>query len=252
MKDNMEITYKLESFEGPLDLLVHLIEKNKIDIYDIPIVIITEQFLSYMETMDKADLDKVSSFIVMAAMLLRIKSKMLLPKEEVQQEEEADPRDELVERLLEYQMFKMLSSELKDRQLLAEQSFYKKKNIPKEVGDFKEKPDLDKLLENITLGRLKEVFEEVMKRSEEKLDPIRSQFGKIEKETISLSERMTELRQQLSIHSKLSFAFLLGQDITKPNIIVTFLAVLELMKLGSIHIEQEKLFGEIQIESIKG
>ncbi len=252
MKDNMEITYKLESFEGPLDLLLHLIEKNKIDIYDIPIVIITEQFLSYMETMDKADLDKVSSFIVMAAMLLRIKSKMLLPKEEVQQEEEADPRDELVERLLEYQMFKMLSSELKDRQLLAEQSFYKKKNIPKEVGDFKEKPDLDKLLENITLGRLKEVFEEVMKRSEEKLDPIRSQFGKIEKETISLSERMTELRQQLSIHSKLSFAFLLGQDITKPNIIVTFLAVLELMKLGSIHIEQEKLFGEIQIESIKG
>lgn len=252
MKDNMEITYKLESFEGPLDLLLHLIEKNKIDIYDIPIVIITEQFLSYMETMDKADLDKVSSFIVMAAMLLRIKSKMLLPKEEVQQEEEADPRDELVERLLEYQMFKMLSSELKDRQLLAEQSFYKKKNIPKEVGDFKEKPDLDKLLENITLGRLKEVFEEVMKRSEEKLDPIRSQFGKIEKETISLSERMTELRQQLSVHSKLSFAFLLGQDITKPNIIVTFLAVLELMKLGSIHIEQEKLFGEIQIESIKG
>lgn len=252
MKDNMEITYKLESFEGPLDLLLHLIEKNKIDIYDIPIVIITEQFLSYMETMDKADLDKVSSFIVMAAMLLRIKSKMLLPKEEVQQEEEADPRDELVERLLEYQMFKMLSSELKDRQLLAEQSFYKKKNIPKEVGDFKEKPDLDKLLENITLGRLKEVFEEVMKRSEEKLDPIRSHFGKIEKETISLSERMTELRQQLSIHSKLSFAFLLGQDITKPNIIVTFLAVLELMKLGSIHIEQEKLFGEIQIESIKG
>ncbi len=252
MKDDMEITYKLESFEGPLDLLLHLIEKNKIDIYDIPIVIITEQFLSYMETMDKADLDKVSSFIVMAAMLLRIKSKMLLPKEEVQQEEEADPRDELVERLLEYQMFKMLSSELKDRQLLAEQSFYKKKNIPKEVGDFKEKPDLDKLLENITLGRLKEVFEEVMKRSEEKLDPIRSHFGKIEKETISLSERMTELRQQLSIHSKLSFAFLLGQDITKPNIIVTFLAVLELMKLGSIHIEQEKLFGEIQIESIKG
>ena len=248
----MGIPVKLQVFEGPLDLLLHLIDKNKIDIYDIPIVIITEQFLSYMETMDKADLDKVSSFIVMAAMLLRIKSKMLLPKEEVQQEEEADPRDELVERLLEYQMFKMLSSELKDRQLLAEQSFYKKKNIPKEVGDFKEKPDLDKLLENITLGRLKEVFEEVMKRSEEKLDPIRSHFGKIEKETISLSERMTELRQQLSIHSKLSFAFLLGQDITKPNIIVTFLAVLELMKLGSIHIEQEKLFGEIQIESIKG
>lgn len=252
MKDNMEITYKLEVFEGPLDLLLHLIEKNKIDIYDIPIVMITEQFLSYMETMDKADLDRVSSFIVMAAMLLRIKSKMLLPKEESEQEEEVDPRDELVERLLEYQMFKMLSSELKDRQLLAEQSFYKKKSIPKEVGEFKEKPDLDKLLENITLGRLKEVFEDVMKRSEEKLDPIRSHFGKIEKETISLSERMQELRQQLSIHSKLSFAFLLGQDITKPNIIVTFLAVLELMKLGSIHIEQEKLFGEIQIESIKG
>lgn len=247
----MELTYKLEIFEGPLDLLLHLIEKNKVDIYDIPIVTITEQFLAYMETMDKADLDKISSFIVMAAMLLRIKSKMLLPKEETEEGEEIDPRDELVERLLEYQMFKVLSAELKDRELLAEQVLYRGRHIPKEVGDFKEKPDLDKLLEHVTLRRLKKLFEEVMQRSEEKLDPIRSQFGKIEKETVSLSERMQELEQQLSIHSKLSFAFLLEQNRTKPHIIVTFLAVLELMKLGSIHIEQSQLFGEIQIESIK-
>lgn len=246
-----ELTYKLEVFEGPLDLLLHLIEKNKIDIYDIPIVMITEQFLAYMETMDKADPDKMSSFIVMAAMLLRMKSKMLLPREEKEDGEEIDPREELVQRLLEYQKFKMLSYELKDRQIMAGQVLYREKKIPKEVGDFKEEPNLDDMLQGITLTRLQRVFEEVMRRSEEKIDRVRSGFGKIEKEPITLSERMQELEQQLLEKTEVSFTYLLGRERTKLNRIVTFLAILELMKMGSIRIVQEHIFDEIQIQSIK-
>lgn len=246
----MEITYKLEAFEGPLDLLLHLIEKHKIDIYDIPIVMITEQFLACMKTMDSDDPDKVSSFIVMAAMLLRIKSKMLLPKEETQEGEETDPREELVQRLLEYQKFKVLSYELKDRQLTAERVLYRKKNIPKEIGEFKDEPNLDEMLEGLTLTKLQAVFEEIMRRSEEKIDPVRSRFGRIEKEPISLSERMRELECQLAVSPSLSFTRLLGEEKTKLNIIVTFLAVLELMKTGSIHIIQEHIFDEIQVQKM--
>ncbi|MEG1575776.1 MAG: segregation/condensation protein A, partial [Clostridium sp.] len=101
----MEISYKLENFEGPLDLLLHLIEKNKVSIYDIPIVLITEQYLAYVSHMEKQDLDVVSDFLVMAATLIAIKSKMLLPADEPEDEEEEDPRAELVRRLLEYKTY---------------------------------------------------------------------------------------------------------------------------------------------------
>jgi segregation and condensation protein A len=246
----MELTYKLEVFEGPLDLLLHLIEKHKIDIYDIPIVLITEQFLAYMEEMDKDDPERVSSFVVMAAMLLRIKSKMLLPREEKQEGEEADPREELVNRLLEYRKYKTLSYELKDRQIAAQQMLFREKNIPKEIAGYKEEPNLDEMLDGLTLEKLRAVFEEVMRRSEDKVDRVRSNFGRIEKETISLSERMQELEAQLSEHREVSFTWLLGKEKTKLNVVVTFLAVLELMKLGSIRIVQEHIFDEIQIQSI--
>ena len=102
----MELQVKLEVFDGPLDLLLHLIEKNKVDIFDIPIVLITEQYLDYVRKMDTKDMDVMSEFLVMAATLVKIKSKMLLPAEEEEQEEEEDPRQELVERLLEYKMYK--------------------------------------------------------------------------------------------------------------------------------------------------
>jgi len=244
-----KITYKLDVFEGPLDLLLHLIEKHKINIYDIPIVTITEQFLDYMSRIEQDDPEKISSFIVMAAMLLRIKSKMLLPTKD-DGEENIDPRDELVARLLEYQRFRMLSQELKDRQIGASYVLYRTKQIPEEVSDFREEPNLDLLLKGVTLARLTEVFEEVMRRSEEKIDPIRSRFGKIEREPVSLAERMQELENRLVIGKKVSFAKLLGQERTKGNIIMTFLAVLELMKRGSICAVQEHIFGEIQVEKL--
>ena len=110
----MNLEFKLQVFEGPLDLLLHLIDKNKVNIYDIPIVEITAQYIEYVQNMDKQDLNLVSEFLVMAATLLDIKAKMLLPKDPENEEEEEDPRTELVEKLLEYKRYKYMSYELRD------------------------------------------------------------------------------------------------------------------------------------------
>ena len=184
----MAIPVKLEVFEGPLDLLLHLIEKNRIDIYDIPIVLITEQYLEYIEKMHMEDMDTLSEFLVMAATLIKIKSKMLLPPDEEDESEEnnTDPRTELVERLLEYKMYKYASYELKDRQIEAAKVLYKKQDMPDEVTYYEEEIDAGELLEGVTMKQLQDLFEMVLKRKEDKVDPIRSKFGRIEKEEVSL------------------------------------------------------------------
>ena len=127
----MAIPVKLNVFEGPLDLLLHLIDKNKIDIYDIPIVEITDQYMEYIRSMEEEDLGVMSEFMVMAATLLDIKCRMLLPKEVNEDGEEEDPRAELVEKLLEYKMYKYMSYELKDRMDEAANVYYKKPSVPK-------------------------------------------------------------------------------------------------------------------------
>jgi len=138
----MSIAVKLEVFEGPLDLLLHLIEKNKVNIYDIPIVEITGQYLAYVNEMDKQDLNIVSEFLVMAATLIDIKSRMLLPKEVNEEGVEIDPRTELVDRLLEYKKFKYIAEELKDRQMDANKALYKMQTIPPEVAQYEEPVDI--------------------------------------------------------------------------------------------------------------
>ena len=169
----MGIPVKLEAFEGPLDLLLHLIEKNKIDIYDIPIAEITDQYLSYVQAMKETDLDVMSEFLVMAATLLRIKSKMLLPVEESLPEEEQDPRLELVERLLEYKLYQHMAYELKDLQLDADRQLYKAATIPPEVAAYKEEISLEELLGDLTLAKLQGIFRSVIRRQVDKVDPIR-------------------------------------------------------------------------------
>ena len=129
----MELQVKLEVFDGPLDLLLHLIEKNKVDIFDIPIVLITEQYLDYVRKMDTKDMDVMSEFLVMAATLVKIKSKMLLPAEEEEQEEEEDPREELVRRLTEYKIYKYAAEELKDLSVDAQKVFFKPETVPEEI-----------------------------------------------------------------------------------------------------------------------
>ena len=161
----MGINVKLQVFEGPLDLLLHLIDKNKVNIYDIPIVEITNQYMEYIRGMQHEDLNVMSEFLVMAATLLDIKCKMLLPKEvkEVTEEgEEEDPRQELVEQLLQYKMYKYMAFELKDRELDSGQVMYKSPDIPEEILEYAEPVDLDQLLGDLTMAKLGEVFREIM------------------------------------------------------------------------------------------
>ncbi len=245
------IDVKLTAFEGPLDLLLYLIEKNKVNIYDIPIVTITEQYLEYVNEMQENNLDVMSEFLVMAATLIRIKAKMLLPKPENPEEEEEDPREELVRRLLEYKMYKYAAYELKDRQMDAGRAFYKKPTVPREVRQVKQEVDLDELVNGMTLKALQDIFKSVMKKQEEKIDPIRSQFKTIEREEISIEDKMEEIKTTLRGLKGINFRTLLEVQPDRINIIVTFMSILELMKVGAIVIKQDELFGDIVIDSLE-
>lgn len=245
----MEMTVKLQAFEGPLDLLLFLIEKNKVNIYDIPIVEITSQYMEYVTEMKRRDLNILSEFLVMAATLIDIKSRMLLPGNPDDEEEEEDPRAELVQQLLEYKMYKCMAYELKDRQLDAERVMFKVPTIPEEVAAYEEPVNLEELVSDITLAKLNDIFQSIMKKQVDKIDPVRSKFGRIEKEEVSLEERMSYLENYAKQHAHFSFRSLLEAQSSKVEIIVTFLAILELMKTGKIFISQERIFDDIKIDS---
>lgn len=246
----MAIPVKINVFEGPLDLLLHLIEKNKIDIYDIPIVEITDQYMEYIHNMERQDLGVMSEFMVMAATLIDIKCRMLLPKEVDEAGEEEDPRAELVAKLLEYKMYKYMSYELKDRMDAAAGVFYKKATVPDEVLEYKEPVDTQALLDGLTLERLNAIYKSIIRKQADKIDPIRSKFGKIEKEEISLSDKMLQMREYAKAHRNFSFRQLLENQHSRIQVIVTFLSVLELMKMGHIHVKQEDLFEDIEVEVV--
>ncbi len=247
----IELEVKLEAFEGPLDLLLHLIEKNKVDIYDIPIVEITEQYLEYVSKMPKDDLDLTSEFLVMAATLIDIKSKMLLPKEIDENGEEIDPRAELVEKLIEYKMYKYAAGELRDMQVYAGKSMYKVPTVPDEVKQYEPPVNLDTLLSDIDLSKLNEIFQMVLKRQMDKIDPVRSKFGKIEMDEVSLPDKINYVSNAIKKKKRCSFRQLLETQSSKMEIIVSFLAVLELIKVGEIEVHQDKTFDDIYIDSIE-
>lgn len=245
----MGIPVKLQVFEGPLDLLLHLIEKNKVDIYDIPIVEITQQYLEYVQQMKREDLNVVSEFLVMAATLIQIKAKMLLPPEVNEEGQEEDPRAELVQQLLEYKMYKYMSYELKDRQLYAGKAVYRSPKLPDEVNNYKQPVDLDKMVQDVTLQKLQDIFEELLARQQERLDPIRSQFGTIEQEEISVEQKIGDIEEYAMNNRRFSFRKLLKKQHSKVDLVVTFLSILELMKSGKIYIEQQHAFDDIIITS---
>lgn len=246
----MGISVKLQVFEGPLDLLLHLIDKNKVNIYDIPIAMITEQYMEYVEQLKKEDLNVVSEFLVMAATLLDIKSRMLLPKEVDEEGNEEDPRAELVEKLLEYKLYKAMAQELKDKHTDAERTYYKKQSIPEAVAAYTPPVDLTEVIGDTTLMRLNRIFADVCKRKEDKIDPVRSKFGKIEKEEVTVSDKLVFVTDYAREHKKFSFRTLLTKQSTKTQIVVTFLALLQLMKEGVLYIEpQEQPFDDIRITS---
>ena len=246
----MPIPLKLQVFEGPMDLLMHLIEKNKIDIYDIPIVTITDQYLEYVRQMEHSDMNVTSEFLVMAATLLDIKSRMLLPREEDEESEEEDPRDELVRRLLEYKMYKFMSEELREKSRHAGLSYFREQDLPEEVRSYVPPLNYEELIGDRTAQSLRNVFADVMKRRKSRVDPIRSGFGKIHREVISVADKTLYIRAYLQSHPHADFREMLELEDSKEEIIVTFLVILELMKHQKIRITQEEAFGKILIDLV--
>lgn len=243
----MALLVRLQVFEGPLDLLLHLIDKNKVDIYDIPIVTITEQYLAYIKALEAQDMNVMSEFMVMAARLINIKCKMLLPKVVNENGEEEDPRAELVQQLLEHKMYIHMSTELKDRQIDAGRAVFKGSSMPKDLMDVKIPVDYEELIGDITLKKLNEIFKSMLQRQEDRVDPIRSKFGNLKKDEISLTDKQNYIFNYISSKSKCSFKELLSEQHSKLDIIVSFLVVLELMKVGQITINQDELFDDIII-----
>lgn len=245
----MELSFKLDAFEGPLDLLLHLIEKNKVSIYDIPIALITDQYMEYMSQLDTIPMDAASEFMVMAATLLEIKARMLLPKEEEEEEEEGDPREELMQQLLQHKMFKEMGGELRAASDQTGMRYYRSQDLPAEVRRYQPPVDLTQLLDGVTLQKLKETFDLVMQRAEDKIDPLRSGFGKIQKEPVRVSDKIGQLVRMSRKEKKFSFRSMLENQHSRFEIVVTFLAVLEMLKVGWLTLSQEEPFGDIEIEA---
>lgn len=243
----MGIAVHLQAFDGPLDLLLHLIDKNKVNIYDIPIAEITDQYMEYIHEMKDQDLNVMSEFLLMAATLLDIKSRMLLPAEKDEEGNEEDPRQELVQQLLEYKMYKYMSLELKEYQQDAQFTMYHQPAMPKEVLAWKQPVSTEELLEGVTLSRMQEIFQDIIRRQADRVDPVRSNFGTLEKEEVDMDATRETVEEYLASHEQCKFRDLLFVHKNKMQIVIAFLIVLEMMKEGRIKVLQEDIFAEIYI-----
>ncbi len=243
------INIRLDAFEGPLDLLYHLIEKNEIDIYDIPIASLTEQYLAYLDAAEDRDMDGMSEFLLMAATLLEIKSKLLLPSPKKEEDAGPDPREELVQRLLEYKKIKDVTDTLKEREEEAALVFYKEADDS--VKKLKEQPpqELEDILQGVTMEDLYHAFQQVMARKETKVDRVRSSFRSVQKDLFTVGEKMEYIRDLLILRPRGVTAFhtIFRENAGKMEKVVTFLALLELIKQKEVQIMQERNFGEILI-----
>ncbi len=249
----MIYSVKTEAFEGPLDLLLHLINRLEIDIYDIPVAKITEQYLGYIHAMKELQLDVASEYLVMAATLLAIKSKMLLPKyeEESYDHEDAydleeDPRDELVEKLLEYRAYKNAASEFKELEQDRSLVFTKP---PSDLSEYASSAEPEKLELDVTLYDMLGAFQKLLRRKKIQ-KPI---TAKIERQEVSIETRMKDIMDFLasSAARKVSFYDLFPLP-EKQHIVVTFVSLLELMKLRNIIVEQDTNFSEIYVAAKEG
>lgn len=244
----MEYKITLETFEGPMDLLLHLIEKAQINIYDIPINEITEQYLDYLAKMGEMDLEITSEFLVMAATLLEIKSKLLLPKPKKQQSveqleiEELDPRLELIRSLVEYKKYKYASNKLRDYEEIQSKVYYK----PKE--DLSEFVDDDSNLIEMDLDKLVTVFKKLLLKNKNKEKILK--FNEIEKEEYTLEECNRRIKNKLKKNKKIRFYELFSDNASRNEIIAIFLSLLELVKSKYIAIYQKKNFDEIFIKRL--
>jgi segregation and condensation protein A len=235
------MTYKLRlsNFEGPLDLLLHLIKLNEVDIYDIPIAAIANQYVEYLDMMRELDLEVASEFLVMAATLMEIKSRMLLPVEPSEEEAEEDPRFELIEQILEYKKYKELAGHLEERVDEERRVFQR---------NFKEDVDVEtgESLIEASIFELLQAFKRVLEYATEE------SFNEIALEEVSIEERMQQIRDRLREKNNMLLDEIFeGEAKTKTILIATFLALLELIRLKEINARQAKHFGEIRIFHIQ-
>jgi segregation and condensation protein A len=232
----MTAQVQLEIFEGPLDLLLHLIKKNEVSIADVPIAMITEQYLATLEVMQSLNLDVAGEFLVMAATLIHLKSRTLLPpgQEEEGEEEDGDPREELIRRLLEYQRFKEAAEELESREILRRDVFVRSSEVPEQI----ESVGFDGLSLFDLISALRHVLERLPKES----------AHQVVLEKVSVGEKMNRLLDELRRKGKLVFQSLFEHATSRIEVVVTFLAVLELVKIRAIRIRQEQQAGPIVME----
>lgn len=232
----MSYRIKLDIFEGPLDLLLYLIKRNDLNIYDIPISKITEQYLQYMELMRLLDLDIASEFLVMAATLIEIKSKMLLPKPELEQAvEDLDPRADLVNRLLEYQKYKTVAEELRRRELVYRDIFTRPGEPP--VQD-----DSSEVYFEASLFDLISAFSKALKEVPKEI------FYEVVKDEFTVEQKVHDILRLLLNSPAVSLEELFSKAKNKLEIVATFLAILELIRMHEITVAQKGLFGDIVIK----
>ncbi|MCL2852287.1 MAG: segregation/condensation protein A [Defluviitaleaceae bacterium] len=246
----MKLSFRLDAFEGPMDLLLHLIEKNQINIYDIPVAMITEQYLAHLEQIRQAkDMASISEFLVMAATLLEIKSRMLLPAVLRRVgDAEIDPREELVNRLIEYKKYKRVTADFAEKELVGERYVFRAPDaqmLERVRNDGA--PELDGILEGISLSRLLEVCRETLSRREVSPESPEVSYNVLAPEVYTVEDRIEHVMGILANRSSLSFNSLLERVAYRAEVIVTFIAVLELARQQRICIRQDGIFGEILI-----
>jgi segregation and condensation protein A len=233
------IQIKVRAFEGPLDLLVHLIKKNQMNVYDIQIAVITKQYLEYLDLLQELNLDVASEFLVMAATLIHIKSKMLLPRPETaagDPADEEDPRDALVRRLLEHQKFKAAAELLHDKETLRSAQWARPDSRIEEIAGEDYEPEIE-----VDLFSLLSAFKQVLERARER-PPV-----ELPPEQMSIETRIEQLLEQLSETEACGFEDLFERDATRADLIVTFIAMLEMIRLKLIRVFQQGGAGAIRI-----
>ena len=239
----MEITLRLDDFEGPMDLLLHLIKEKKMDLMNIKIEVIIDEYLKFIDEMERLNLDIASSYLVMASELLEMKSRLLLPRHtEEDEEEEENPEQELVNRLIEYQKYKDLTEDFKELENERKQIYTR---LPENL---KEYSDTDKMINNsdVTLDDLLLAFQKFLERK--KLEqPLHT---KITRKEMSVEERRVSIRKILTTKKKVNFLELFDV-LNKEYVVVTFLAILEMAKQNELRISQEEEYGDIICEVIK-
>ena len=233
-----DLKISLPLYEGPLDLLLDLIRRQKLDIYDIPIARVTEQYLDYLHLMEEMNVDVASEFILIAAQLIYIKSRMLLPPDpDAAPEEQEDPRNELVRRLLEYEKFKNAAQMLYQREMIENASWSNPGDVVMEDGELE--PEL-----NVTLYDLLLAFRDVVKRAEQR------PLMQVSRDEFSVEQMMAFLFEKIvSARSAVALSDVLPEITSRRGIITAFLALLELTRLRAIYLKQERAFGEITVQA---